>query len=222
MKVLFFNSGDGGNFKFIHKISLSEKNFAEKKIEVVGVIADRECGAIEYAKKHNIPTHIHSFKRNNSHDEQLINIINPLSPDLIVTNVHKIISEKILDTFKDQLINLHYSILPSFQGYIGMKSVEEALKSGCKFVGATCHLVTKDLDGGPIIGQSIFPVTTDNESFIFDDIFKSGGLTLASSIMNWGNNYSLPPQKFGAIITNPGISINYEILNKIFVELKSE
>lgn len=59
MKVLFFNSGNGGNFKFIHKLSLLEHS--KNKLQVIGIIADRECGALDYAREHNIPALTHSF-----------------------------------------------------------------------------------------------------------------------------------------------------------------
>ena len=49
-------------------------------------------------------------------------------------------------------INIHHSFLPSFAG---AKPYQQAYDRGVKLIGATCHYVTKDLDEGPIIEQSV-------------------------------------------------------------------
>ena len=52
--------------------------------------------------------------------------LNKLNPDVIITNIHKIIDSDTLNMFPSKFINLHYSLLPSFAGYIGMETVEKA------------------------------------------------------------------------------------------------
>ena len=61
-----------------------------------------------------------------------------------------------LDAFGERIINVHPSLLPEFGG--GMDAVERALTSRAKRTGATVHVVTGDLDAGPILAQEAVPV----------------------------------------------------------------
>ena len=101
MKILFFNSGNDGNFKFIHKLSLLKHS--KNKLQVIGIIADRECGALDYAREQNIPALTHSFTRSKEEDLKLSNLLSELVPNVIITNVHKIISDKML---RNNVVNL--------------------------------------------------------------------------------------------------------------------
>jgi len=61
-----------------------------------------------------------------------------------------------VDAFEGRIVNVHPSLLPNFAG--GMDAVERALDSGLKFTGATVHLVTRELDAGPILVQEAVPI----------------------------------------------------------------
>lgn len=61
-----------------------------------------------------------------------------------------------LDAFGDRIINLHPSLLPEFAG--GMDAVERAIESRAKVTGATVHVVTGDVDAGPILVQEAVPI----------------------------------------------------------------
>ncbi len=65
-------------------------------------------------------------------------------------------SQGFLEAFVDRIINVHPSLLPEFGG--GMDAVERALESGATQTGATVHVVTADLDAGPILVQEKVPV----------------------------------------------------------------
>ena len=65
-------------------------------------------------------------------------------------------SKAFLEAFKDRIINIHPSLLPEFGG--GMDAVERALESGAEATGATVHIVTADLDAGPILVQEAVPI----------------------------------------------------------------
>ena len=58
--------------------------------------------------------------------------------------------------FKNRIVNVHPSLLPEFGG--GMDAIEQALLAGAKKTGATVHVVTSDLDAGPILIQEEVPV----------------------------------------------------------------
>ena len=214
MKIVFFCSGNGGNFKFIHLISKRYTHF-----KIVAVITDRECEVENYVKTTDIKLLRHSFKRTKDEDLKLINLVDELNPDIIVTNVHKIISEDVLQNCTCSFINLHYSLLPSFAGTIGMKPVDDAIAKGCKFLGSTCHTVTKELDLGPILAQSI--LAYEKESFNYDMIFKSGCLALLSGLLNYSNINNEEIKSFGAISINPGIRFSTDLITNIFDELNN-
>jgi phosphoribosylglycinamide formyltransferase 1 len=174
-KIIFLGSGGGGNLKFIHNYSLDVNLF-----EIIGVFTDRKCGAFEYGEKIGVHSEILSFVRSNYEDEIFINKIKKLKPDIIITNVHKILSNKIVKAFSGRLINLHYSYLPAFGGVIGMKPVDQAIEKNNKFIGCTVHFVNNKVDDGKTIAQGIFPV--DMMSSPYQSTFECGALTLLAGI----------------------------------------
>lgn len=66
-----------------------------------------------------------------------------------------IVGDKLLEQYKNRIINIHPSLIPSFcgPGFYGMHVHEAAFKRGVKVSGATVHFVTGEVDGGPIILQ---------------------------------------------------------------------
>ena len=192
MKIVFFCSGNGGNLKFIHLIS----NYTES-IEINALITDRACGAETYAKSVGIDSYRHSFERTIDENFKLITLINELNPDVVVTNVHKIISESVLNGTNCEFINLHHQ--------------------GCKFLGSTCHKVTKELDLGPILAQSILHY--NKETFNYGLIFKSGCLALLSGLINSSKSEENNLFKFNDIIVNPGNNFSPNLIIKVFKEM---
>lgn len=67
----------------------------------------------------------------------------------------QILSDDFVNHYKNKIINIHHSFLPSF---IGANPYKQAWERGVKFVGATSHYVTSDLDEGPIIEQNVIRV----------------------------------------------------------------
>lgn len=178
-KIVFLASGNGGNLKFffyaIKKLNLP--------LEIIGVIADRPCGSIDFANKFRIPNYIVNYNKNMTSD--LEKILIKLKPDIIITNIHKILQKSTLKCIEANFINLHYSLLPSFAGLIGMKTIEQAKNQNCKFIGTTSHKVIEEVDAGLILCQSIISVEWEKEDFnkIVDTVFKSGCMNLLNSIM---------------------------------------
>jgi phosphoribosylglycinamide formyltransferase-1 len=72
----------------------------------------------------------------------------------------RIHTEPLLKAFAGRIVNVHPSLLPDFGG--GMDAVEQALHAGVKMTGATAHLVTGELDAGPILVQESVPVLADD------------------------------------------------------------
>ncbi len=145
----------------------------------LSVVADRECGALEYAKKNQIDSFRIDYRRENP--DQLRKVIKHTDAEFIVTNWHKIIDSTTVGENRGKIINLHYSLLPAFAGLIGTEPIRQALQQGCRFIGPTCHFVDEGLDTGPIIGQAIIPLS-GNENEAIQSMFKSGCLLLLNCL----------------------------------------
>jgi phosphoribosylglycinamide formyltransferase-1 len=67
----------------------------------------------------------------------------------------RLVGQPLLDAFPQRVLNIHPSLLPSFPG---LEAQRQALEYGVRVTGATVHLVTSELDGGPIVMQAAVPV----------------------------------------------------------------
>ena len=74
---------------------------------------------------------------------------------IVLAGFMAILSEKFTSSYKDRIINVHPSLIPSFcgKGFYGLKVHEAALEYGVKVTGATVHFVNEIPDGGKIILQ---------------------------------------------------------------------
>lgn len=115
--------------------------------------------ALERAKKAGIESAVITKKECGSQEafeSALIEKLNACGIELIVlAGFMSILSERFTSKFKDRIINVHPSLIPSFcgKGFYGLKVHEEALKYGVKVTGATVHFVNEIPDGGKIIMQ---------------------------------------------------------------------
>ena len=198
LRILFLCSGGGGNLRFIHE-TVNQQWLHDTVI--CGVLTDRECGANHFSVKNNIENQVVDFDL--SEQDRLFNKINKFNPDLIVTTVNKIISDKIVSAWRGKLINLHYSLLPAFGGVIGSMPARQALEYGVKFVGTTVHFVSEKVDAGYPIVQSVTPVyPTDKENQVMEYLFRCGSICLFTSIVNLSQQPSAQSMAFEMIEFN--------------------
>lgn len=175
ISILFLASSGGGNMKFFDLAG--RKGIIDKNR--IGIIADRECASLKYARNNNLQNYLVDYDRANSKD--LLNAIEDFSPDIIVTNWYKILGEDVVQKYKGKLVNLHYSLLPAFGGGIGVKPIKDAIQRGCKYIGPTCHLVDEGVDTGYILSQHAFKISLEfNESV--NNMFRYGCLVLLTGI----------------------------------------
>lgn len=71
----------------------------------------------------------------------------------------RLVTPVLLDAFQDRILNLHPSLLPAFPG---TDAIAQALAYGVHITGCTVHLVTRDMDAGPIVGQRAVAVTPND------------------------------------------------------------
>ena len=156
LKIGILVSGRGTNLEAIIE---SYKNNELGEVEISVVISNKlNTAAIEKAKEHNIDTLIIEQKKNNNselYDEilykSLVNKgVTKENGLIVLAGFMKILSPWFIEQFKNRIINIHPSILPSFTG---LESQKQAIEYGVKVSGCTVHFVTADVDSGPIILQ---------------------------------------------------------------------
>ena len=75
---------------------------------------------------------------------------------VVLAGYDRVHSSAFVEAFPARIINIHPSLLPEFGG--GLDAVELALEAGARVSGATVHVVTADLDAGPILVQEAVPI----------------------------------------------------------------
>ncbi len=151
MRIGVVASGKGSNLR----------NLIDRGFEVVAVATNRpSCGAAALAVERRIPLAalpVKDFASIDERDVAMRDFLRAHEVALVVDagydRVHTI---SFLEAFRGRIINIHPSLLPEFAG--GMDAVEQALAQGVTVTGATVHLVTEDVDAGPILVQEAVPV----------------------------------------------------------------
>ena len=159
-------SGGGTNLQALID---AEKAGIIKSGQIALVISNNSSAyAIQRAKEANIPSTVITKKQcgnQSDFESKLISELEKSKIDLIVlAGFMSILSENFTNHFKDRIINIHPSLIPSFcgQGFYGLKVHEAALERGVKITGATVHFVNEIPDGGKIIMQKAVEVQEDD------------------------------------------------------------
>lgn len=166
LRVVVLVSGGGTNLQAIID---GVKNNSITNTELVAVVSNNYgVFALERAKSAEINAAVVSpkeYSNRNEFNDALLAKVNSYSPDLIVlAGFLVVIPEKMIDEYKNRIINIHPSLIPSFcgTGYYGLKVHEAVLDRGVKVTGATVHYVDKGTDTGPIIMQKAVEVNEDD------------------------------------------------------------
>tara|TARA_B100000214_G_C23838398_1_gene567615 strand:- start:49 stop:747 length:699 start_codon:yes stop_codon:yes gene_type:complete len=153
-------SGNGSNFEYIIK-SIQDKQL-DAEISIL-IVNNTTCLAINKAIKYNIPYVIINHKDCNSrveHDKLVMNKLEESSVELVVmAGWMRIVGEELINKFKNRLINIHPSLLPSFKG---VDAIQQAIDQRVTITGCTVHYVQKEVDSGSIIIQAAVPLKKDD------------------------------------------------------------
>lgn len=133
---------------------------ARLPMDIRGVISNRpDAQGLEWAASKKIPTRTvdhKQFRAREDFDRALGDAIEEAAPDLILlAGFMRILTDGFIERFSRKMLNIHPSLLPAFPG---LHTHERALAAGVKVHGATVHVVTPALDGGPIVIQGAVPV----------------------------------------------------------------
>ena len=133
---------------------------------IAAVIANRPdaLGLVE-AKRLNLHCEIvdhRAHAEREDFDAALRTVIDRFDPELVVlAGFMRILTEGFVRHYAGRMLNIHPSLLPAFTG---LHTHERAIAAGCHAAGATVHLVTPELDGGPILAQAVVPVLPGDDA----------------------------------------------------------
>ena len=166
LKLAVLVSGGGTNLQSIID-SIADGRITNAEIKVV-ISNNKNAYALERAAKAEIPAKALSpkdFTDREAFNDALLQALIDSEADLVVlAGCLVVIPSKIVEYFKNRIINIHPSLIPSFCGkdYYGLKVHEGVLNRGVKVTGATVHFVDDGTDTGPIILQKAVEVHQDD------------------------------------------------------------
>jgi phosphoribosylglycinamide formyltransferase-1 len=156
MDFVVLISGRGSNLEAMCKFGLANK--------IKCVISNNAAAkGLDIAKAYGIKSYVVShtqFNQREHFEQELVKIIDSTNSQLIVlAGFKRILTDYFVNYYKNKIINIHPSLLPSF---VGADAQSYALYAHVKVSGATIHYLTNVLDHGPIIAQGVVPVLTDD------------------------------------------------------------
>jgi phosphoribosylglycinamide formyltransferase-1 len=166
--IVILISGGGSNMAAIIKASQREDWADRYGARVAAVISNKaDAQGLQIASTYGIVTEVlnhKTFATREAFDEALAKVIDrfdePDNPVLVVlAGFMRILTPGFVNRYIGRLVNIHPSLLPAFPG---LHTHQRAIDAGCKFAGATVHLVTPELDHGPILAQAAVPVLPDD------------------------------------------------------------
>lgn len=134
--------------------------------EAVLLICDRPAGALAVAERHGVPALLMprpDYPDRVAQQTAMRDALLEASVDLVaLAGFAAILEPVVVDAFEGRILNIHPSLLPSFAGTVAPGPQAAALRAGVKVAGCTVHVVTAELDAGPIVGQAAVPVLADD------------------------------------------------------------
>ena len=158
--IVILISGGGSNMAAIVRAAQQQDWAQRLGVRVAAVISNKaDAKGLELARAQCIATEVldhKPFASREAFDTALAALIDQYDPALVVlAGFMRILSPGFVAHYEGRLTNIHPSLLPAFTG---LHTHQRALDAGCKFAGATVHLVTAELDVGPILDQAVVPV----------------------------------------------------------------
>lgn len=148
-------SGRGSNLRAL--VEATRDGRVEATVAVV--IANRpDAAGLEYARLAGIEALCvdHRGVSREAHDRAIARELASRDVGLVcLAGYMRLIGPPLLDAFPNAILNIHPSLLPAFPG---ADAQQQAIAHGVRVSGVTVHLVTRELDGGPIVVQRAVPV----------------------------------------------------------------
>lgn len=157
VKIGVLISGGGTNLQAV--IDGCENKSINGEVKVV-ISNKEEAYGLERARNHNIKAICEKD------ENKIIEILKENEVELVILAGYlKIVSPKLVNEYRNKIINIHPSLIPAFcgKGYYGEKVHQGVIDYGSKVTGATVHFVDEGADTGPIIMQKTVEVKQDDD-----------------------------------------------------------
>ncbi len=160
MTLAILISGNGSNLQAI----IDAIEAGQLKAELKAVVSNNpEAYGLVRATRHNIHTWViddQDYDSRKRYDEVLQHYLESIDPDYIVlAGFMRILSPGFIEAFEHRILNIHPSLLPAYKG---LNTYQRALDNAETQHGVSIHLVTAELDAGPIILQASYVVEADD------------------------------------------------------------
>ena len=168
--IVILISGSGSNMAAIVRAARQERWDTRFGARVAAVVSNKASAqGLVFAKAQGLETAVleHTqFASREAFDAALAALIDrydtPEAPALVVlAGFMRILTPGFVEQFAGRLVNIHPSLLPAFPG---LHTHQRAIDAGCQFAGATVHMVTAELDHGPILAQAAVPVLPGDDA----------------------------------------------------------
>tara|TARA_B100000965_G_scaffold239028_1_gene200385 strand:- start:498 stop:1085 length:588 start_codon:yes stop_codon:yes gene_type:complete len=176
--VSVFISGRGTNLKSL--INFSKRKNSPIKIVLI-ITNNKSAKGLYYAKKNKIKFLIINYNNKiKAENKILLNLKNYKVSLICLAGFMKILSKKIINKYKDRILNIHPSLLPKYKG---LNTHKRVIKNNEKFSGCTVHIVNSKLDSGKIILQKkIRILKKDDENSLSKRVLKIENLIYPKAI----------------------------------------
>ena len=161
LKIGILASGKGTNFQEL--INLSEKGELDIDIKVL-ITNNDDAGCIKRAENVEIPHKIirgKDFEQKELFELEIINTLIYYDVELVVmAGWMKIVTPFFINRFKNKIINIHPSLLPSYKGG---SAIKDSILNGSKITGCSVHFVDEEVDSGSLIMQAALSIRDDDD-----------------------------------------------------------
>jgi phosphoribosylglycinamide formyltransferase-1 len=148
-------SGRGSNFLAVQR-AIEE---GELEADIHLVVSDQaQAPVLNLAREHGVDVLVLPYDRNDreAFESAAADALDAAGCQyILLAGFMRILTPLFIRRFPQRILNIHPSLLPSFKG---LHPQQQALDAGVKFSGCTVHLVTEELDAGPILAQAVVPV----------------------------------------------------------------
>lgn len=159
LKLGIMASGSGSNFEAVAQAIASQQLNAQIQVLIYN---NPGIKAVARAETWGVPAvlHNHRGEKREDLDAKIVQTLQQYQVNCVVmAGWMRLVTPVLIEAFRDRLVNIHPSLLPSFKG---VRAVEQALAAGVKITGCTAHLVRLEVDSGPILVQAAVPVLPDD------------------------------------------------------------
>ena len=221
MNIVFLSSAGGYTLEY---------SLLAQKIGVIGgtvtkIVTDRQCRSEAVARKFGVPHERISVSDDLTRDEYTKRLLLaiPENTDLVCISLMRLVGEDLIVRFPNRLINTHPSLLPAYKGFGANRKLLRDGKS--LFGGCSLHLVDAEADNGPIIIQSVLPLTPGLEQEELEMMLWHHQKKNFAQTINWyfenrvitrdGKSF-VKDAHYGHLQTNPKIEVDFDAVDRLY------